>query len=120
MSDEFANLSVPEIQSLIERAHVEIDRRKEAGLEFLKAEIAEKLRNAGLDFGDLFPDAAKKVRTKARADGEKREVAAKFKNPVTGDTWSGRGARPPRWVLMIMSERRWSIEEFKQSDEFLA
>jgi DNA-binding protein H-NS len=120
VSDEFAKLSVPEIHSLIERAHAEISRRKEAGKEKLKAEIADKLRNAGLDFEDLFPDSAKKGRGKIKSEGEKREVAPKFKNPVSGETWSGRGARPPRWVAMIMSERRWTLEEFKQSDEFLA
>ncbi len=121
MSDEFANLSVSEILSMIERARAEIDRRKAAGKESLRAEIAEKLKSAGLDLGDLFPDVGRKARKsgKTKADGEK-VVAAKYKNHVTGETWSGRGAHPPQWVKSIMLGRRWALEEFKQSDEFLA
>ncbi len=120
MSDEFANLSVPEILSLIARAQAEIERRKAAGKESLKAEIAEKLKSAGLDLGDLFPDVSRNRKSgKSKGDGEK-VVAAKYKNHVTGEAWSGRGAHPPQWVKSIMLERRWTLEDFKQSDEFLA
>ncbi len=121
MSDEFVNLSVSEMLSMIERAQAEIDRRKAASKESLKAEIAEKLKSAGLNLGDLFPDVGRKARKsgKSKADGEK-VVATKYKNHVTGETWSGRGAHPPQWVKSIMLERRWTLEEFKQSDEFLA
>lgn len=120
MSDEFANLSVPEIQALIDRANAEIDRRKEAGRETLKAEIAEKLKMAGLDFADLFPEAGRAKKSSAKAERVKRVVLPKYKDHASGDTWSGRGAHPPRWVLMIMSQRGWTIDEFKESEEFLA
>lgn len=120
MSEEFIKLSVPEIQALIERAHAEIDRRKEAGKETLKAEIAEKLRNAGLDFSDLFPELGKVGKMKAKAGSLKREVLPKYKDHASGETWSGRGARPPMWVKMILAQRGWTIEEFKVSEEFKA
>ena len=58
-------------------------------------EIEEKLRTAGLDLGDLFPEAGGKGR-KARATsetGEPRPVKAKYRDPVSHETWSGRGAR---------------------------
>ena len=120
MADEFANLSVPEIQALIERAHAEIARRKEAGKETLKAEIAEKLRMAGLDFADLFPETGKGKKSGVKTEGAKRVVAPKYKDHASGETWSGRGAYPPRWVAMIMSQRGWTLEDFKNSEEFLA
>ncbi|MEK4035722.1 H-NS histone family protein [Methylocystis sp. IM3] len=120
MSDEFANLTVPEIQALIDRASAEIERRKEAGRATLKAEIAEKLRDAGLAFADLFPEIGKGEKAKSKSDAPKRAVAPKFKNHVSGETWSGRGARPPMWVNMILSERGWTIDQFKASEEFLA
>lgn len=62
MSEEFSNLSDLEILSMIERAHREIARRKDAGKENLRAEIEAKLAKAGLDLGDLFPDTTKKGR----------------------------------------------------------
>jgi DNA-binding protein H-NS len=120
MSDEFAKLSVAEIKSLIERAQIELAVRKHAGKEKVKAEIAERLQAAGLDFAELFPElGGKKSRKKSKAAGGS-EVPAKFKDHVSGDTWSGRGPRPPQWVKTIMSQRGWTLEEFKASEEFLA
>jgi len=123
MSEEFDGLSVPEIHAMIERAQTEIQRRKEKGKETLRAEIEAQLANAGLDLGELFPDAANKGTRKPRqtkAKSETKILVPKFKNHVNGDTWSGRGARPPQWVLMVLSERGWTIDQFKNSDEFLA
>ena len=31
------------------------------------------------------------------ADPRKKQVAPKYKNPKTGETWTGRG-KPPRWI----------------------
>ena len=120
MSDEFANLTVPEIQALIDRAGAEIERRKEAGRETLKAEIAEKLKMAGLDFADLFPETGRGKKSAAKSDGAKRIVVPKYKDHASGETWSGRGAYPPRWVAMVMSQRGWTLEDFKNSEEFRA
>ncbi len=120
MSDEFAALSDLEILSLIERAKAELFRRKESGKEQLRAEIEAKLKGAGLELGDLFVSERKKT---SRSDVSKerngqRSVAPKFKNPVSGEMWSGRG-RSPKWVDAILRERQWTVEEFRQADEFL-
>jgi len=120
VSEEFANLSDLEILSMIERAHREIARRKDAGKVNLRAEIEAKLAKAGLDLGDLFPDTAKKGRKPGKAttgDGEKASIV-KYKDHVSGDTWSGRGAHPPQWVKMIMTQRNWTVDQFKQSGEY--
>lgn len=39
----------------------------------------------------------------ARADGERRAVPAKYRNPETGDTWTGRGLKP-KWVEAALAE----------------
>jgi DNA-binding protein H-NS len=124
MSDEFANLSDLEIVSLIHRANEELARRKEMHKETLKADIEQKLKKAGLDLSDLFPELGERDDA-AGADGKASEratrpVPAKYKNHVSGDSWSGRGARPPQWVRSILAERGWTIEEFKASEEFQA
>jgi DNA-binding protein H-NS len=120
LSDEFANLSEPDLRSLIKRAEEELERRKNASREKLKEEIHEKLRASGMDLSDLFPETGgKKRRGKAASDdAEVKEVKPKYRDPVSQETWSGRGARPPLWVKRIMAERGWSLEDFKKSGEY--
>ena len=60
------------------------------------------------------------MREKKPAERASRSVVAKYRNAASGDAWSGRGAHPPAWVKTILIERGWTIEEFKQSDEFQA
>ncbi|MDB5892747.1 MAG: histone [Rhodoferax sp.] len=47
---------------------------------------------------DVFP-TTKTRGGKSGADktGPKTKVAPKYRNPATGDTWTGRG-KPPRWI----------------------
>lgn len=44
-----------------------------------------------LTVDDVFPPA------KARHSNAGQKVAAKYRNPTTGETWTGRG-KPPRWI----------------------
>lgn len=120
MSDEFAELSDLEVLSLIERAKTELGRRKESGKETLRAEIEAKLKDAGLELGDLFEgdDKGAGLAGKSKGHDGKSVVAAKYKNQTSAETWSGRG-RSPKWVAVVMQERQWTIEDFKQSHEFL-
>jgi DNA-binding protein H-NS len=122
MGGEFANLSELELLSLIRRAQEELERRKEAAKLRLRDRIEEELKKAGLNLGDVFPEiGAESSQAEEGAPGAaKRSTSAKFKNHVSGDTWSGRGPHPPRWVKAIMAERGWTLEEFKASEEYLA
>ena len=59
------------------------------------ADAIEKVKTLVADFGltadDIFSTGGKaKVKSVAK-------VAPKFRNPVTGDTWTGRG-KPPKWI----------------------
>ncbi len=120
MSEEFASLSDLEIQALIGRAEHELQRRKLAIREKLKTEIEEKLRSSGFELDDLFPDAVGRGR-KARSAPEAvdaPQVKAKYRDPVSLETWSGRGGRPPYWVKKIMAERGWTLDDFKKSGEY--
>lgn len=121
VSEEFAKLSNLEILSLIERAKQEIVARQNAGRERLKEEIQAKLANSGLDISDLFPDAAAKGRRKSNKNADTSDsapVPAKYRDPVSQETWSGRGGRPPHWVKKIMEARSWTLEDFKKSGEY--
>jgi DNA-binding protein H-NS len=118
MSDEFARLSDTEILTLIHRAQRELEHRQKQQKERLKEEIEQKLRSVGLGIEDLFPEVEGKASRPAK-DADRAPVVAKYRNHVSGETWSGRGAHPPNWVKSILAERGWTIEEFKASDEFL-
>ena len=121
VSEEFIKLSDLEILSLIERAKQELHHRQNAGREKLKEEIQAKLANSGLDISDLFPDLTGKGRRKSGKDTDKADsapVPAKYRDPVSQESWSGRGGRPPHWVKKIMNERNWSLDDFKKSGEY--
>ena len=53
--------------------------------------------------------------TAARADGERRAVPAKYRNPETGDTWTGRGLKP-KWVEAALAEGK-SLDDLLISSE---
>lgn len=119
---EFSNLNDLELRSLIKRAEDELEQRKAHARERLKEEIQEKLKATGLDLGDLFPEVSGKARKgNGAAEGsEKPPVKPKYRDPVSLETWSGRGARPPLWVKRIMAERGWYLEDFKKSGGYEA
>ena len=124
MTGEFGKLTDLDLLALIHRAQQEILHRKEAGKEQLRVDIEEKLKSLGFGLDEIFPEAAKKTRKKTivrATEDERKSPRAKYKNHVTGQTWSGRGGRPPQWVKDAMREYGWeSLQQFKTSDDFLA
>ena len=117
MNIDFDKMNVPDLESLIERAREEIDQRKVSARDRLKQEIEDRLKETGLDLDDLFPGSGRKTK-KSGKETSGKSVPVKYRDPVSLGTWSGRGGRPPQWVKSIMMERRWSLQEFKDSGEY--
>lgn len=46
---------------------------------------------------DLTPQDVFPARGGKKIEGKKGAVAAKYRNPETGDTWTGRG-KAPKWI----------------------
>ena len=46
---------------------------------------------------DLTPQDVFPARGGKKAEGKKGTVAVKYRNPETGDTWTGRG-KAPKWI----------------------
>jgi DNA-binding protein H-NS len=86
MSASYAEITkqIAELQSLAATA-------RQAEVAGAKAQIKEIMQQYGLTVADLSGGAKMKP-TKAKAT-----VAAQFKNPETGETWTGRG-RAPLWI----------------------
>ena len=71
------------------------------------ATVRATIQEYGLTQDDVFP--ATRSRSTSAAKGSK--VAAKYRDPATGETWVGRGATP-KWM-------RAYLEAGRNKDEFL-
>jgi len=80
-------------EALLKQA--EVARRAE--IASVVAEIQARMKEYGITLDDLKEGAKK---TKVRA-----AVAAKYRNPATGESWSGRG-RAPRWLAEELAKGR--------------
>lgn len=57
------------------------------------AKVRELVAEYGLSAQDVFPSRA----TRAGAPKAPAKVAAKYRDPATGQTWTGRG-KAPKWI----------------------
>ena len=81
---------------------VEIEKLKELAEATRKEEIKqarEKIREIMTQNGLTAEDLVEKQATRAS-----KPVAARYRNPESGDTWSGRG-RMPRWLSEETKEK---------------
>lgn len=83
-----ANLKDLLQQQQVLSAQIEEARKKEVAdaVHRVRAMIAEY----GLTEKDIFPGRSGKGRSTGK-------VAPKYRDPATGNTWTGRG-KPPRWI----------------------
>ena len=93
---DFDSLTVPELAALIEAAQVKRQEKMEGAKTTLLAEFKDKAAELGLSLTALMSSPKPALERKPRrSKGEK--VAPKYRNPETGDTWTGRG-REPGWI----------------------
>lgn len=60
---------------------------------------------------------AKPAKKKGKAGDKRATVAAKYKNPNGSEKWTGRG-RAPKWVSDVLTKRRITIAQFKNSKRY--
>lgn len=89
-------LSVPELTALITAAEAKRSERMEGAKAELLAEFRDKAAALGVSLDSLVPRGEPAYASRTR-NGIGAKVPAKYRNPETGDTWSGRG-REPRWL----------------------
>lgn len=94
---DISNLSLPELQSLLEIIPEEITRRKRQEKQRVLQEMEVLASAAGFSLAELF-DPKSVIPTKA-----KKTVAAKYRHPEnSGLEWTGRG-RQPKWVAEFLA-----------------
>lgn len=79
---------------LKERAALDlrIQQAREREIADAVAKVRQTVAEYGLTVTDVFPSGRR-----ARAAAPAGKVAPKYRNPATGQTWTGRG-KPPKWI----------------------
>lgn len=95
-----------EIAALQAQAAEEQLAAKKAAVAEIKAMMAEK----GVTLDDLAGRPSRGRVAPGKSDGRKA-VLPKFKNPATGETWSGRGQQP-RWLRALVGAGK-TAEDFR-------
>ena len=119
-----SSLSQSELNNLISEASRELEARKksEAVIRdihkvFDKHGVVKRERSALLDAAKSGGLAS--TRTPKRASKRKGvKVAPKYRCPISGVTWTGRG-RAPAWVVNTCDSNKLSIEAFKSDSTYL-
>lgn len=117
-------LSAAQLNKIIEETQAELTRRK--SIDAATTEIQSILKRYKIDFKDI--DLRKAVKTGGRSGEKKRAkrerssdrrstVNAKYKDPNSAMTWTGRG-RSPAWVRNICQNEDIDIEAFKEDKRF--
>ncbi len=122
--EEIKMASYTELKSQAEDLMRQAEAARKAEIGAALAEIKAKMAMYGITLADLGgkaraakgrkPKAAKPAKaakgTKAKVAKPRKPVAAKYRNPATGDAWSGRG-RVPKWLAAELAKGR-TREEF--------
>jgi DNA-binding protein H-NS len=109
------NLTVADLQKVIAAAEQQREARRESGKKELVEEFKARAAEMGLSLHELVGSTGQAGRTARKARSLRKGAsasppAAKFRNPETGETWSGRG-RMPGWLKQAEEQGR-SREDF--------
>jgi len=77
-----------------EALEAQIAQQRQSELAAAIAQVKALVQEHGLTAEDVFGGAARRVKSSEKATNK---VAAKYRDPVTGNTWSGRGLAP-KWL----------------------
>ena len=117
-------LSAAQLNKIINETQAELTRRK--NIDAATVEIRSILKNYKIDFQDIDLNiltktggkSSTKKRAKVTKSGDQRsKVRAKYKDPNSAATWTGRG-RTPSWVQGICQNEGIDIDGFKNDSRF--
>ncbi|PUE40760.1 H-NS histone family protein [Limnohabitans sp. Bal53] len=87
------SLSYKELLEKREALEREIAQARQNEISSAVAKVRELVAEYGLTVQDVFPGRAAKTSVTKSVS----KVAAKYRDPVTGQTWTGRG-KAPKWI----------------------
>ena len=81
-----------------------LDQQIEATKKKERGDAIEKIRSLMSEYGLTVADLSPRAPAKAKTSTGKK-VAAKYRDPATGDSWSGRGLQP-KWLKAALASGR--------------
>ena len=99
---------MPTLQELLAQKEA-LDREIESTKKQHRADAVAKVRTLMAEYGLTTADLSSKGMTRGSAS-KGSKVAPKYRNPATGDTWSGRGLQP-KWLKAAVAAGR-KVEDF--------
>lgn len=84
-------LSYKDLVAQREALNAQIEEARKQEVTGAVARVRELVETFGLTAQDVFPSGRKTSSAKGTS------VAPKYRNPATGETWTGRG-KPPLWI----------------------
>ena len=117
-------LSAAQLNKIIDETQAELTRRK--NIDAATVEIRSILTKYKIDFQDIDLNLITRTRSKSsikkqakvtKSRDQRSTVRAKYKDPNSLATWTGRG-RTPAWVQDICQNEGIDIEVFKKDERF--
>lgn len=102
-------ISIEELIKQKEALEKQIQEAQRAARGDALAKIKELMATHGLTVADLAGKAGFGA-VKVESAAAPKKVAAKYRHPETGDSWTGRGLKP-KWLQQALAEGK-SLEEF--------
>lgn len=94
-----------ELQEQIAALQKQAEEARKQEMALVVAEIKAKMAEYGITMEDLGSAVRGKSRSRASSG------VAKYRNPATGEQWTGKG-RKPGWLVQALEQGR-SMEEFR-------
>lgn len=89
--------SYKELLKQREALEQQINEARRRELSDAVAQVRSLVAEYGLTAQDVFPAGKAAAGKSARSSTAGTKVAPKYRNPATGETWTGRG-KAPRWI----------------------
>jgi DNA-binding protein H-NS len=95
----------------LERQASELEKQLAAARKEERSGVIAQIRNLMAEHGLTAADLEGRAPRAAKENANKgKPVAPKFRDPATGDTWSGRGLKP-KWLTTALESGK-KVEDF--------
>jgi DNA-binding protein H-NS len=97
-----------DVKAQIEALRLEAEALRTAEIEAVLVDVRAKVTEYGLTEQDVF--GRKRATRKGKGTSATQPSVAKYQDPKTGKTWSGKG-RAPAWIAKARNRDRFLIEQ---------
>lgn len=95
-------------KAALEKQQAELEKQLQDARRAERSGVINQIKSLMAEHGLTVADLGGKVAGKSANAG--RKVAPKYRNPATGETWTGRGLQP-KWVQAVVASGK-KLEDF--------